>query len=270
MSAAPGGGRWAALRRLLRPAVDARADLRPGRPYVRHGWRYTSLQFKGEVTQSRMYTWWPDVLQVGYTRSMLAALLLRPDPRRIGIVGLGGGSQAKFCYRHLPQARIEAIEADADVLALRAAFRIPDDDARFEAVHGDGARLLPQRRDRYDLLLLDAYDADGIPAALLSRGFYEDCHAALAPGGVLAVNLYDTDTRRHLGHLRALFGGRVLRLDEPGMDNHVVFAWTGALPALEAHAALARLPWSARWQLRTPFHRLQQAMAGRTGAGTQR
>ncbi|KAA8918328.1 transferase [Xanthomonas sontii] len=266
MSAAPGGGRWAALRRLLRQGAGVPADLRPGRPYVRHGWRYTSLQFKGEVTQSRMYTWWPDVLQVGYTRSMLGALLLRPDPRRIGIVGLGGGSQAKFCYRHLPQARIEAIEADADVLALRAAFRIPDDDARFEAVHGDGARLLRQRRDRYDLLLLDAYDADGIPAALLSRGFYEDCHAALAPGGVLAVNLYDTDTRRHLTHLRALFGGRVLRLDEPQMDNQVVFAWTGALPALDAHAALARLPWSARWQLRTPFRRVQQAMAGRTGA----
>ncbi|WP_369944278.1 transferase [Xanthomonas medicagonis] len=259
MNPAP-GGRWATLRQLLRAQGAQTQALRPGRPYVERGWRYTSLQFKGEVTQSRMLTWWPHVLEVGYTRSMLGALLLRPDPRHIGIVGLGGGSQAKFCYRHLPQARIEAIEADADVLALRDAFHIPADDARFQAVHGDGARLLPQRRGRYDLLLLDAYDADGIPAALLSRGFYEDCHAALAPGGVLAVNLYDTDTRRHLAHLRALFDGRVLRLDEPEMDNHVAFAWTGALPALDARAALARLPWSARWQLRVPFRRVQQAM----------
>lgn len=262
MSAASGGNggvsRWATLRQLLRPDGSETRVL-PGRPYVERGWRYTSLQFKGEVTQSRMLTWWPHVLEVGYTRSMLGALLLRPQPRCIGIVGLGGGSQAKFCHRHLPQARIEAIEADADVLALRDDFDIPADDARFQALHGDGARLLPQRRGRYDLLLLDAYDAEGIPAALRTRGFYDDCHAALAPGGVLAVNLYDTDTRQHLAHLRKIFGGRVLRMDEPEMDNHIVFAWTGELPALDARAALAHLPWSARWQLRPTFRRLQQA-----------
>ena len=53
-----------------------------------------------------MLRWAPDRLLVGYTRTMLAALWLHPDPRRIGIIGLGGGAQAKFCYRHLPQARL--------------------------------------------------------------------------------------------------------------------------------------------------------------------
>ncbi|OAX54747.1 spermine/spermidine synthase domain-containing protein [Xanthomonas graminis] len=265
MSAASGGnrgagGRWATLRRLLRPDRAQTQALPPGRPYLERGWRYTSLQFKGEVTQSRMLTWWPHLLEVGYTRSMLGALLLRPEPHCIGIVGLGGGSQAKFCYRHLPQARIEAIEADADVLALRAAFHIPADDARFQALHGDGAQLLPQRRGRYDLLLLDAYDAEGIPAAMHTRGFYDECHAALTPGGVLAVNLYATDTRQHVAHLREIFGGRVLRMDEPEGDNHVVFAWTGDVQALDARATLARLPWFARWQLRPTFQRLQRAL----------
>lgn len=256
------GGRLARLRALLRGAGHARAPApapAPGRPYVERGWRYTSLQFKGEVTQSRMYTWWPYLLEVGYTRSMLGGLLLRPAPRCIGIVGLGGGSQAKFCYRHLPQARIEAIESDADVLALREAFCIPADDARLRAEHGDAAHLLPQRRGRYDLLLLDAYDADGIPAALATPGFYVACRAALSEHGVLAINLYDTDTRQHVAWLRQAFDGRVLRLDEPEMDNLVVFAWTGDLRAVDPRAALACLPWSARWQLRPTFRRLQQA-----------
>ena len=56
------------------------------------------------VTQSRMRAGAPDELVVDYTRTMLGALLLHPAPRRIGMVGLGGGSQAKFCLRHLPQA----------------------------------------------------------------------------------------------------------------------------------------------------------------------
>jgi len=50
-------------------------------PQVRRNWRYTSLQFEGSVTQSRMLTWWPGRLLVGYTRTMLAALLWQPQPR---------------------------------------------------------------------------------------------------------------------------------------------------------------------------------------------
>lgn len=234
-----------------------------GKPYVRRGWWYTTLHFEGAVTQSRMLTWWPDVLQVGYTRSMMGALLLRPHPGRIGIVGLGGGSQAKFCYRHLPRARIEAIESHPGVLALRRAFRIPGDDARFHAELGDAARLLRDRHGRYDLLLVDAYDREGIPAALSTRDWYADCRAALADGGVMACNLYQTDVRRHLAHLRAVFDGQVLALKEPRMSNVVAFAWRGALRAGTVETALAALPSPAQRQLTRVFGRVASALARR-------
>ncbi|MEL1264606.1 transferase [Pseudoxanthomonas putridarboris] len=235
----------------------------PGRPYVRRGWWYTTLHFQGAVTQSRMLTLWPDVLQVGYTRSMMGGLLLRPGPREIGIVGLGGGSQAKFCYRHLPQAGIEAFEIDPDVLALRRAFRIPDDDARFRTVLGDAARLLRQRRDRYDLLLVDAYDPQGIPAALSSAAFYADCRDALAEGGVVACNLYATDVKRHLARMRRAFAGNVLAVHEPRMSNVVAFGWRGELRQVSQEEALARLPRAARRQLSGVFARVAAALARR-------
>lgn len=234
-----------------------------GRPYVRRGWWYTTLQFEGAVTQSRMLRWWPDVLQVGYTRSMMGGLLLRPAPSRIGIVGLGGGSQAKFCHRHLPAARIEAIESSADVLALRRDFHIPDDDARWRTELGDAASLMRGRRDRYDLLLVDAYDRDGIPVALSTRAWYADCRDALTEGGVMACNLYQTDVKRHLARLRAVFEGRVMALKEPRMSNVVAFAWRGRLQAAGVDAALAGLPFAAQRQLARTFGRVASALARR-------
>lgn len=234
-----------------------------GRPYVVRGWRHTALQFEGAVTQSRMLTWWPHVLQVGYTRTMLAGLLFDPRPPCIGIIGLGGGSQAKFCHRHLAGTRIEAAESDAGVLALRREFRIPDDDARLSVELADGARWIGRHQARYGLLLVDAYDALGIPPALSTQAFYDACRAALTGSGVMATNLYETDTRRHLARMRRAFDGRVLVLEEPRMSNKVAFAWNGERPARDWHAVLANLPWRARWQLASGFSRLAAALQHR-------
>lgn len=236
-------------------------------PYVRRGWRYTTLQFNGQVTQSRMLTLWPDLLQVGYTRTMMAALWLHPQPRRIGIVGLGGGSQAKFCHRYLADARIEAFESHPGVLALRDAFRIPADGERFTAVLGDAARLLRQRRGQYDVLLVDAYDEEGIPPALSSQSFYDDCRRALDRGGAMAVNLYATDMRRHLVRLRRSFEGRALSLEEPAMSNRVAFAWREGSGVRPPRQVLAALPWLARRQLGKPFARLAAAHARHLASG---
>jgi len=226
---------------------------------------FLELQFEDSVTQTRMLRAAPDLLWVGYTRSMLATLWLQPRPLSIGIIGLGGGAQLKFCHRHLPQARIEAVDNAAGVLALREAFRVPPDDARLRIVHGDGAQWLQGQRGCLDLLLVDAYDSDGIPSSLSTQAFYEACRSALSGDGVLASNLYATDTARHQARLRRAFAGRCLLLPEPGMTNQVAIAWNGQPEPAALGQALRALPWAARWQLRAGFKRLAQAWHVRQG-----
>jgi spermidine synthase len=120
------------------------------------------------------------------------------------------------------------VENNASVIALRREFRIPDDDERLQVFHDDGARFVHARPGRYDLLLVDGYDETGIPEALSTQAFYDDCHAALTPGGAMAGNLYCADHERHVARLRRSFGdARVLVLEEQKMSNRVVFAWNG-------------------------------------------
>lgn len=257
--------RW--LSRRGRSGVDASGSAGSGQPQgtqLKRGWRHTELKFAGNVTQSRMRTFRPGQLLVPYTRTMMASLLFRPEPALIGMVGLGGGSQAKFCHRYLPQARLEAVENNREVVALRRSFRIPDDDARLQVFLDDGERFLQSRAGRYDILLVDAYDPSGIPEALSTQAWYDTCRDALAADGVMATNLYCDDPGRHVARLRKSFGERrVLVLKEPEMSNRVAFAWAGEpLPPgiHQVEASAAKLPRALRRELADELARVADAL----------
>lgn len=229
----------------------------PRKPYVREHDGFVSLQFVRRQTQSRMVGNDPDRLLVDYTRTMFAALLWQPAPAVLGMVGLGGGSQAKFAYRQLPGTRIEVVENNPHVVALRGAFGIPDDDAQLSVVVDDGVRFVSERRGHFDMLLVDGYDEHGIPAELSTQTFYDACRDALTGSGVMACNLYVRDPETHVEKLRAAFGAdHVLVVDEPKMSNRVAFAWRGTLPALDAEALAARVPISVRSLLPDVFPRI--------------
>lgn len=234
---------------------------------LQRGWRHTELKFAGSVTQSRMRTFQPQHLLVPYTRTMMASLLFRPRPQRIGMIGLGGGSQAKFCHRHLPATRVEIVENNPEVVAIRRRFPIPDDDARLQVFLDDGERFLRERRGRYDILLVDAYDPQGIPPPLSTQRWYDDCRDALAPDGVMAANLFCADAERHLEKLRRSFGKqRVLVLQETRMSNRVAFAWVGdPLPegAIDVDRVTAPLPPKLRRELASEFATVAAALARR-------
>src|SRR5512138_3544669 len=63
---------------------------------------YRSLHFGTEPKQSSMLLGDPLALVLSYTRSMTTALLFVPQVRRVLLIGLGGGSLAKFILHHIP------------------------------------------------------------------------------------------------------------------------------------------------------------------------
>ena len=101
------------------------------KPVVYESLTSKSLFFSAQDVQSRMHILRPDELQFEYTKIMMGFLLHNPKPLSIAMIGLGGGSLAKFCYRHLPRTDIVVVEINPHVLALRDAFAIPPDDHRF-------------------------------------------------------------------------------------------------------------------------------------------
>jgi spermidine synthase len=195
-------------------------------PLVRTRGGRRTLEFSPGDVQSEMLLARPDALVLSYARAMMGFALFVARPRHIVMVGLGGGSLAKFCYRHFPQARISVIELRADVIALREQFRVPPDDQRLRVLHADAAGYLPRLAGSADVLLVDGFDQAGLPAALGSARFYADCHAALRPGGVVVANIFSYDPARAamLERLRRTFGGQVCWFDGMAGNNHIFFA----------------------------------------------
>jgi spermidine synthase len=235
------------------------------RPYVHEGLDSKSMHFSICEIQSRMQILRPDVLELEYTRTMMGLLLFRPQPERIAMIGLGGGSLAKFCHRHLPRASMLVVEINPHVIALRDAFQVPPDHARFHVTQADGARFVRETDARFDVLMVDAFDAQGMPAALGSRRFYDDCLDVLQPGGLLVVNLHagHPHCQVYVDRIRRSFGENVLRVDDKDGSNAVIFACKGEALRRAVHGALRRpaaLTPDAWNQLQGAFARVASAL----------
>lgn len=201
-------------------------------PIVHENALSKTMVFSDIDIQSRMSLARPDELQFEYTRLMMGAWLFQPQPRRILMVGLGGGSLAKFCYKHLPQASITVLEINPHVIALRQQFLIPDDDARFQVVQIDAAHFMGQTESMFDLVLVDGFDQNGMPESLCSSQFYADCRRVLTSGGVAVFNLHRFSAYRdvYVDRIESTFEGAIWVVNAPGTTNCVVFAVRDARP----------------------------------------
>jgi len=191
------------------------------------------LHLGGPAVQSAMRIRDPWALELEYTRAMMAFLLFRPAPRDIALIGLGGGSLAKFIHRHLPDVRLTALEVNPEVVdAARSFFMLPPDDARLSVRVGDGAAFVYEHPGSRDVLLVDGYDALRIVEDLASEDFYLACAAMLRPGGVAVFNLWGSDKffPIYFERLARVFGERLLRLPSERKGNIIVFAFRPPLP----------------------------------------
>lgn len=137
----------------------------------------------------------PERLVSQYSRLMMAGLYVQPQPRRILMIGHGGGVLPGLFQRLLPEAEIDVVEIDPAVV------RVAESHFGFRAgprtrVHAEDGRVFVKRRmgdgARYDLVLLDAYDGEYIPEHLLTVEFLREVAGLLNPGGAVVANTWSS------------------------------------------------------------------------------
>jgi spermidine synthase len=187
-----------------------------------------TLHVGGEAIQSSMRIADPFALALDYTRCMMAFLLFHPAPRAALMIGLGGGSLAKFVYRNLRKTSIRVVELDPRVVAVaRTQFALPADDERLVVEIGDGAQALAP--ECCDLLVVDAYHDEAHVPELASAAFYDAAWLALGARGAMVINFMN-DARNfdtYMQRLERAFGGAVLAMPALYDPNIVVFAFKG-------------------------------------------
>lgn len=202
---------------------------RPGGPFISDIGNFRSLHFAWNSVQSGMAIGDPLKLTLDYTRVMMGFLFFNRYPRRIEMIGLGGGSLVKFCHDILPESDITVIEIDPEIIALREHFSIPADDRRFRVLCADGADYVRDDRSEPDIIMVDGFDTHGQPAQLCSTEFYQRCHDRLANNGLLIVNLLEGPPGYdfYLARLRKRFRGEVIVVSSAEGSNRTVIASKG-------------------------------------------
>lgn len=217
--------------RIRKPADDSQTV------YISEKFGVRSLHIGSDTIQSSMRLARPYDLELAYTRSMMAFLLFLPEPRDVLMVGLGGGSVAKFMHHHMPDVRIHAVELSAEVVNIaRQCFKVPVGDERLQVTIGDGAEYMGEPGPRADVVMVDGYDGESQAEALSERQFYRACHARLNHRGIMVVNLWSGDRQftDALARIREAFphGRLCLPAEKPG--NVIVFGF---------HTAPGRISW---------------------------
>jgi spermidine synthase len=219
-----------------------------------------SLHIGGVAVQSAMRLDDPYALALDYTRCMMAFLLFHPEPREALMIGLGGGSLAKFLHRELRALRVRAVEIDPRVVAAaRSQFHLPPDDARLTVEVSCGAEALAP--ECCDLLIADGFVDEAHPDALTSPAFFDATYLALDEPGVLVMNLMDSDPRfdETLQHLERAFAGAVLCMPALTDPNVIAFALKGA-PARIGWQDLRERAAALEARLGLPFGRYVNAL----------
>ena len=183
-------GRWPWAERVLARRVKGQIEVR-----VRDERGYREMVAR-DLCSGREMIWtraglddatksgWPyiDLLHV-------AAGLARRRERSlfIGCGGAVGPRQFAVCY---PGIEIDVIESEEHVVALARSFYGLDDIPRLTVHHAEGASFLEaSAAGSWDIIVVDAYDADQLAQDVSGRSFFRVLYERLRPGGAFAFNV---------------------------------------------------------------------------------
>jgi spermidine synthase len=211
-------GSW----RIRKPAEDAETV------YISEKFGVRVLHIGSDTVQSAMRISAPNDLELSYTRSMMGFLLFNDKPKSVLMIGLGGGSVAKYVYRRMPWTNIRVIELNERVVTVaRRYFNVPEEDQRFAVIVSDGAEFVARPQVNADLIMVDGYDGESLVEALSTPTFYQNCCERLNRGGMLVVNLWGGDRQFHenLKRIEAAFPEGTLCLPAERPGNVIVFGF---------------------------------------------
>ncbi|MEE3253401.1 MAG: fused MFS/spermidine synthase [Nitrospinota bacterium] len=163
--------------------------------YVIRNGEYRELWFKGNgdyFLQSRVDIRKQKQLALVYSNMLMSSLLFCPNPRRLLMIGLGGGSVSNFLSDWFPELKIDVVEIDEKVIEISKKYFFLQESNRYRIFQEDGRMFIKSRKqqEQYDWVILDAFKSGSIPYHLKTHEFYKEIRSILKPNGVVGSNLY--------------------------------------------------------------------------------
>lgn len=199
-----------------------------------------ALHFGSEARQSTMSLAEPDKLLSLYARTMMAWLLFKERSDNLLMIGLGGGVLPKYFLNNFPDGQIKVIEYRRSVVKIAHSYFGLPLSPRLKIKIEDAAlymrRQSVKHQAQHDLIMVDAFDHEGMAEAVTQAAFFDSCKTLLTDDGVLAMNLWGTNKylfNQIAWKLQQVFSENMLFLPVRGRGNVIGFAFNEKFPKLE-------------------------------------
>lgn len=117
------------------------------------------------------------------------ALATNPEIKNVLVIGAGDGGTVRELTRYKNIVNIDMVEIDE--LVVKASIEhLPFtsnklSDPRVNLFFEDGIKFVEDKKNKYDLIIVDSTDPFGPGEGLFSTAFYTDCYNALTENGIL-------------------------------------------------------------------------------------
>jgi spermidine synthase len=177
----------------------------------------------------------PQKLVFNYTKLLMTSLLLNPEPKRVLVIGLGGGTMSNTLGELYPNAIIDNVEIDQAVIKVAREYFGFIENENVKTYKQDGRIFIKRallKKQHYDWIILDAFNGDYIPEHLLTKEFLEETKALLSENGILSANTFSLSElyAHESATYHAVFGdfiqvsnkrnsNRIIMANKKGFDN---------------------------------------------------
>lgn len=146
-----------------------------------------------KTNQSCMFKTDPERLVFNYTKLVFSSLLMIDNPENVLIIGLGGGTLSNTIHRLYPDAKITNVEIDPAVIKVAREYFSFFENDNITSVVQDGRIFVKRagiKKQKYDWIILDAFNGDYIPEHLLTKEFFEETKNILSDKGIISANTF--------------------------------------------------------------------------------
>jgi spermidine synthase len=187
------------------------------------------LRSNSNALQSVINVDHPEKLSLKNLQYLVAILLFMPQPKRILLLGTGGGSLVHFIRHHYSHSHLTSVDIDGELLDLmHKKMHLPVADDHLSYVIDDAAHYLQLCNQTFDLILIDVFIGDQSPDWLLSADNMQILYSLLSPSGAVAYNLLiddESEFNQYYQDLRAAFSQQTLCIPVAGYDNTIAYGF---------------------------------------------
>jgi spermidine synthase len=199
-----------------------------------------------KTRQSCLFKSNPQKLVFNYTKQLLTGLLVNPEPKRILIIGLGGGTMSNTLHQILPDSHIDNVEIDESVIKVARQYFAFLENEQIKTYSQDGRVFVKRallKKQAYDWIILDAFNGDYIPEHLMTKEYLEETKRLLSPTGILTANTFSSSKlyAYESATYKAVFGD-FYQVNNPDSTNRIILARNNGLKDAPSKALLTLNP----------------------------